>query len=354
MSKLRIAVLFGGRSGEHEVSIRSAASVLGALDRSRYAATPLAITKQGRWLAPAESVGLLPAEARTELSTEAAVALSREPEATSGVDVVIPVLHGTFGEDGTVQGLLELADVAYVGSAVLGSACGMDKDVMKRLFRERGLSAVEHISLLRRDVRSRPAVVREQVEARFPYPVFVKPANLGSSVGVSRANDAAGLGKALEEAALYDRKVIVERGVAGREIEVAVLGNDEPAASVPGEIAPAEGFYDYEAKYLSDSAALHIPAKLSDEQNAEVRRLAVAAFQAVQCRGLARVDFFLEDSTGAFLLNEVNTMPGFTSISMYPKLWEASGLPYARLLDRLIELALEAHEEKKATRFEKG
>ncbi|MEZ5365843.1 MAG: D-alanine--D-alanine ligase family protein [Bryobacterales bacterium] len=353
MAKLRIAVLFGGRSGEHEVSIRSAASVIRALDRGRYAVTPVAINKQGRWLGPADSVKLLPAEAQAELSTETAVTVSREPEATSGVDVVIPILHGTFGEDGTVQGLLELADVAYVGAGVLGSACGMDKDVMKRLFRERGLPTVEHIAVLRRDVEQRPNWIREQTEAHFRYPVFVKPANLGSSVGVSRADDAEGLRRALEEAALYDRKLVIERGVEGREIEVAVLGNDSPEASVAGEIIPTAGFYDYEAKYVNDSAKLAIPAELSEAQAAEVRRLAVAGFQAVECRGLARVDFFLESETGRFLLNEVNTMPGFTSISMYPKLWQASGVPYAELLDRLIALALEAHAEKKATRFEK-
>jgi D-alanine-D-alanine ligase len=353
MSKLRIAVLFGGRSGEHEVSIRSAASVIGALDRGRYDVIPVAITKQGRWLAPADSVALLPAEARTELETETAVTVSREPEATEGVDVVIPVLHGTFGEDGTVQGLLELADVAYVGAGVLGSACGMDKDVMKRLFRERGLPTVEHIAVRRADVEGRFEEIRREVETGFGYPAFVKPANLGSSVGVSRADHAESLRTALREAALYDRKVIIERGVTGREIEVAVLGNDAPEASIPGEVIPTEGFYDYDAKYLNDSAKLEVPAKLSAEQVAEAQRLAVAAFQAVECRGLARVDFFLEASTGALLLNEVNTMPGFTSISMYPKMWQATGVSYAELLDRLIALALEAHAEKKATRFEK-
>jgi D-alanine-D-alanine ligase len=353
MPKLRIAVAFGGRSGEHEVSIRSAASVIRALDRSRYDVTPVAITKQGRWLLPAESAQLLPAEAQAELSTETAVTVSREPEATAGVDVVIPVLHGTFGEDGTVQGLLELADVAYVGSGVLGSACGMDKDVMKRLFRERGLPTVEHFTVLRRAVGEGFGNIESKVAERLGYPVFVKPANLGSSVGVSRAGDPATLRAALEEAALYDRKLIVERGVSGREIEVGVLGNDAPQASLPGEIIPTEGFYDYDAKYLNDSAKLAIPAALTDEQIREVQGLAVAAFQAVECRGLARVDFFLESSSGQFLLNEVNTMPGFTSISMYPKLWQASGVSYTELLDRLIALALEAHAEKKATRFEK-
>lgn len=353
MSKLRIAVVFGGRSGEHEVSIRSAASVIQALDRSRYEVTPVAITKQGRWLPPGDSMKRLPGEAQTGLATETAVTVSREPEATAGVDVVIPVLHGTFGEDGTVQGLLELADVAYVGSGVLGSACGMDKDVMKRLFRERGLPTVEHFAVLRRDIEGRFDGIRARAEAEFGYPVFVKPANLGSSVGVSRADDAESLRAALKDAAQYDRKLVVERGVTGREIEVAVLGNDEPQASLPGEIMPTQGFYDYEAKYVNDSAKLEIPAKLTAAQIEDVQKLAVAAFQAVECRGLSRIDFFLEASTERFLLNEVNTMPGFTSISMYPKLWQASGLSYAELLDRLIALALEAHAEKKATRFER-
>ncbi len=343
-------MLFGGRSGEHEVSIRSAASVITALDRSRYQVVPVAITKQGRWLAPAESRALLPPGAQSGLAVETAVTVSREPGATSGVDVVFPVLHGTFGEDGTVQGLLELADVAYVGAGVIGSACGMDKDVMKRLFRERGLPAVDHVALLRSQIDSR----WREAEERFGYPVFVKPANLGSSVGIARATDAGELRRALADAARYDRKLVIEPGIDGREIEVAVLGNDEPKASVPGEIIPTAGFYDYDAKYLNDTAKLAIPAELTPEQVAEVQDLAVRGFQAVECQGLARVDFFLERTTGRFLLNEVNTMPGFTSISMYPKLWEASGLGYAALVDRLIELALERYRDKQATRFERA
>ena len=343
MSKLRIAVLFGGRSGEHEVSIRSAASVLNALDREKYEVIPVAIGKDGRWLPPAESLRLLPAEAQRRLATETAVVVTREPGATSGVDVVFPALHGTFGEDGTIQGLLELADVAYVGSGVLGSACGMDKDVMKRLFRERGLPTVEHLALRRGDIERR----WREIPDRFGYPVFVKPANLGSSVGISRAASDDELRQALEEAARYDRKLIVEPAIRGREIEVAVLGGDPPQASVPGEVIPTAGFYDYEAKYVNDSARLEAPAKLTAAQADEARRL------AVECEGLARVDFFLEQPGRGFLLNEVNTMPGFTSISMYPRLWELSGLPYRQLIDRLIELALERREEKKAIRFER-
>jgi D-alanine-D-alanine ligase len=349
MAKLRVAVLFGGRSGEHEVSIRSAASVIGALDRSRYTVIPAAIDKRGLWLSPADSAALLPAESRKDLSTGQELRIDPQPGRSVGADVVFTVLHGTFGEDGTVQGLLELADIAYVGSGVLGSSCGMDKDVMKRLFRESGLPAVDHIALLRHEIDLH---WREPVE-RFGYPLFVKPANLGSSVGISKANNEAELREALRQAAQYDRKLVVEPGIDGREIEVAVLGNDQPEASIAGEIIPTSGFYSYDSKYLDDSAKLEIPAQLAPAQLAEVQQIAVKAFQAVNCRGLARVDFFLERQTGRFLLNEVNTMPGFTSISMYPKMWEASGIPYTRLVDRLIELALERHAEKQTIRFER-
>ncbi len=346
-TKPRIAVLFGGRSGEHEVSIRSAASVISAIDRDQYDVVPVAITKQGRWLPPAESVRLLPAEASEALSTDTAVALSQEPGSVSGVDVVFPVLHGTFGEDGTVQGFLDLADVAYVGAGVLGSAVAMDKDVMKRLFRERGLPTVDHIALLRGQRGERVS----ELESRFGYPLFVKPANLGSSVGISKACNRKALKEALDLAAEYDRKIIVEAAVDGREIECSVLGNDSPEASVPGEIVPSREFYDYESKYLDDDSELLIPAPITAEQTSEVRRLAIAAFQAVECSGLARVDCFLENSSGGILLNEVNTMPGFTSISMYPKLWEASGVPYPELIGRLIALAQERHKDRQATKF---
>ena len=347
MKKKRIVVLFGGRSGEHEVSIRSAASVIRALDRNKYEVVPAAVTKGGRYLSHAESVAMLPAELREDLTTETAVTLAHEPGSAEGIDVVFPVLHGTFGEDGTVQGLLDLADVAYVGAGVLGSAAGMDKDVMKRLFRERGLPTVEHCALLRRGRHDKIGCIEEQ----FSYPVFVKPANLGSSVGITKAHDREELRKALDLAASYDRKIVVEPAIDGREIECAVLGNDAPEASVPGEVVPAKEFYDYEAKYVADDSELLIPAPLSDKQTDQVRRLAVEAFQAVEGGGLARVDFFLENGSGKLLLNEVNTMPGFTSISMYPKMWEATGLGYSELLDRLIELAIERHEEKQSTRF---
>jgi D-alanine-D-alanine ligase len=348
MPRKKIVVLFGGRSGEHEVSIRSAASVISALDQGKYEVIPVAITKEGRWLPPAASVALLPADSRQATSTDTAVVVSQEPGSASGVDVVFPVLHGTFGEDGTVQGFFELADVAYVGAGVIGSACGMDKDVMKRLFREAGLPTVEHVALLRRDRGGRV----EELEKRFGYPLFVKPANLGSSVGITKAHNREELLGALELAAQYDRKIVVERAVTGREIECSVLGNDDPKASVPGEIVPANEFYDYAAKYVDENSRLLIPAPLTAEQTREVQRLAVAAFRAIECCGLARVDVFLEEKTGKVLLNEINTMPGFTSISMYPKMWEASGVSYKELIDRLIELALEKQAEKKTIRYE--
>lgn len=348
-NKLRVAVLFGGRSGEHEVSVRSAASVIAALDRTKYDVIPVAITKQGRWLPPVESSRLLPASVEGSVSLGGTVSVAPEPAASAGADVVFPVLHGTYGEDGTVQGLLELANVPYVGSGVLGSAAGMDKDVMKRLFYERGLASVPHIAVPRR--RREQAI--PAVEQRFGYPVFVKPANLGSSVGVRKAVDREALRAALDEAARYDRKLVVEPAIDGREIECAVLGNDEPEASVAGEIIPHADFYDYAAKYETDSAELVIPANLTPGQHAEVRRLAVEAFRAVDARGLARVDFFVERGTGKALLNEINTMPGFTSISMYPKLWEATGVPYGQLLDRLIALALEEFADKGQSAFER-
>ncbi len=347
MKTKRILVLFGGRSGEHEVSIRSAASVISALDRSKYEVVSAAINKQGHWLSPADSAALLPSESRGHLAVDQAVTVSHEPGSGESIDVVFPVLHGTFGEDGTVQGLLDLAGVAYVGAGVLGSAVGMDKDVMKRLFHERGLPTVEHLALLRPECRDRVG----DIEERFAYPVFVKPANLGSSVGISKARDREELQTALDLATSYDRKIIVEPAVDGREIECAVLGNDAPEASLPGEVVPAKDFYDYEAKYVADDSKLLIPAPLTDDQTDEVRRLAVAAFQSVEGSGLARVDFFLENGSGQLLLNEVNTMPGFTSISMYPKMWEATGLSYSKLLDRLIDLAIERQQERHSTRF---
>jgi D-alanine-D-alanine ligase len=387
--KLRVGIVFGGRSGEHEVSLRSAASVLAAIDKKKYEVVPIGIAKTGRWFlgeearrmlaggtaATAATKGRAPSQHALVPSAHAAGSLlvpgSRGKDQTQaealGVDVLFPVLHGTFGEDGTMQGLFELAGKAYVGSGVLGSSAGMDKDVMKRLFAAAGLPIVEHITLLRGAWQKSPRKAIAEIEANLRYPLFVKPANLGSSVGISKVHDRSELAPAIVLAASYDRKIVIEQGVGGkaaknkaadraRELEVAVLGNDEPKASVVGEIVPAKEFYDYEAKYESDGSIPTIPAKLSKTQAKEVREMAIAAFHACDCSGLARVDFLLEPESrtgkpGRIYLNEINTMPGFTSISMYPKLWEASGLKYSDLIDRLIELALERRAERDDTQY---
>jgi len=410
--KLRIGILFGGRSGEHEVSLLSAASILKAIDRKKYDVVPIGIDKQGRWLTAAAADHLLisnplakPALVASARSTEApsadaefaaaaAVLRSGEPlhipaphsgeslhinsstelaqpgnPLAASLDVIFPVLHGTFGEDGTIQGLFELADIAYVGSGVLGSSAAMDKDSMKRLFASAGLPQTPYVSLLRSQWRADSKGVTRLIEKSLAYPVFVKPANLGSSVGISKVHDRRELAPALDLAASFDRKLIVEQGVGGpgvkpREFEVAVLGNDTPEASVVGEIVPNKEFYDYESKYESSEnpSVPIIPAKLSKSEAKQIREMALAAFRACDCAGLARVDFLMEplrDAKGRkikkprIFLNEINTMPGFTSISMYPKLWQASGLPYKKLIDRLIELALERDREKLQTRFTK-
>ena len=389
--KIRVGVIFGGRSGEHEVSLLSAASILQAIDREKFDVVPIGITKEGRWLAAADAKGLLNREA----SAVERRLRAGDPEATPGakllhegiptlfapeplpsathnrnqgldgkssaLDVVFPVLHGTFGEDGTIQGLFELAGIAYVGAGVLGSAAGMDKDVMKRLFAQAKLPIVKDIVLLRSQWESSPRKSIAAVERELTYPVFVKPANLGSSVGITKVHDRKELGPALTLAAKYDRKLIVEQGVGGkarrgghdsraREFEVAVLGNDEPKASLVGEIIPSKEFYDYEAKYLSEGSVPVIPAKLSRSETGRIREMAVAAFKACDLAGLARIDFLMEpDGKQRIYLNEVNTMPGFTQISMYPKLWQASGLNYKELITRLIELALERQAEKSRT-----
>jgi D-alanine-D-alanine ligase len=318
--KLRVACIYGGRSGEHEISIRSAESIMAAMDPERYEIIHYKISKEGKW---------------------SPKPIQPEPGAQAHIDVVFPILHGTFGEDGTVQGLLELADLPYVGAGVMASAVSMDKEMMKRICRERALPVVEYVTVER----------GQDVRASLGYPVFVKPANLGSSVGISKAHDYEELNAALGLAFQYDRKVIVERGIAGREFECSVLGNQDPKASTPCEIHPSREFYDYEDKYILNQATTDLPAKLEPAQTAEIQRLAVACYEAVQCEGLARVDFLMEASTGKLYINEINTMPGFTSISMYPKMWEYSGIPYSQLIDRLIELALERHAAKKATRF---
>ena len=387
--KLRVGILFGGRSGEHEVSLLSAASVLKAIDRKKFDVVPIGITKDGHWLAAGDAQNLL----EGSQSSVARQLRAGDPETTPGarllqegiptllapepadrgapltagsphpqaanLDIVFPVLHGTFGEDGTIQGLFELAGIAYVGSGVLGSAAGMDKDVMKRLFANSKLPIVKHVTLLRAEWEKTPRKAIARVETALKFPVFVKPANLGSSVGISKVHDRKELGPAFTEAAKYDRKLIVEQGVGGknakaRELEVAVLGNDEPKASVVGEIVPGKEFYDYEAKYLSEGSVPVIPAKLTRAETKQIREMAVAAFRACDLSGLARVDFLMEpNGKRRIYLNEVNTMPGFTQISMYPKLWEATGLPYTELLTKLIELGLDRYEEKKRTIYSK-
>ncbi len=394
MTKLRVGILFGGRSGEHEVSLLSAASVLNAIDKEKYEVVPIGITKEGRWLtaehaenllngklvleprnlragdpdttpsaavlAQGESVVVPPEPVHREsglvpFQTDATL-LRRASDRAINVDVIFPVLHGTFGEDGTIQGLLELADIAYVGAGVLGSAAGMDKDIMKSLFIAGGIPIVKHVTILRGDWDKDPKRVQKVVEGKLTYPVFVKPANLGSSVGISKVHNRKELGPAIENAAKFDRKIVIEQGVGGkkqkaREIECSVLGNDDPAASVPGEIVPGKEFYDYTAKYLDEGSQLIIPAKLTKTETKRVQELAVRAFKAVDCSGLARVDFLMDPKTRKIYLNEINTMPGFTSISMYPKLWAASGLAYADLIDRLIQLGIERHKDKKKNQY---
>jgi D-alanine-D-alanine ligase len=333
VTKLRVAVVYGGRSGEHEVSLRSAESIMAAMDRDRYEILPVLIDKDGRWQRIAKDGRRRPG------------AISPEPGSNPDIDVVFPVLHGTFGEDGTVQGLLELADLAYVGAGVLGSAVSMDKEVTKRLLVERGLPVVEYMVVRRGQFHA------EEVCGKIPFPAFVKPANLGSSVGVSKVKTCEELIAAVEFAAQFDRKILIERGIAGREFECSVLGNTDPVAAVPCEILASRDFYDYEDKYLLNQARTVVPADITAEQALEIQRLAVKAYQACECEGMARIDFLMESSTGRFFVNEPNTIPGFTSISMYPKMWEAAGLPYSKLIDRLIELALERHRERQATRY---
>ncbi len=397
MAKLRVGILFGGRSGEHEVSLLSAASVVNAIDKTKYEVVPIGITKDGRWLTAEHAERLLKGNAGEGACATQTPLRAGDPEATPGaavlatgesvvvppeparrdaglapfqtdanlrrasdrainVDVIFPVLHGTFGEDGTIQGLLELADIAYVGAGVLGSSAGMDKDIMKSLFRAAGLPIVKHVTVLRSQFERESKRLHKLVESKLKYPVFVKPANLGSSVGISKAHDRKELGPAIAEAAKFDRKIVIEEGVGGkknkaREIECAVLGNDNPKASIAGEIVPCKEFYDYDAKYLAEGSELVIPAKITKSEMKTVQRLAIAAFQAVDCTGLARVDFLMDPKSRKILVNEINTMPGFTAISMYPKLWAASGVSYPELIDRLIRLGIERHEDKKRNQY---
>jgi D-alanine-D-alanine ligase len=365
--KIRIAVLFGGRSGEHEVSLLSARSVLSALDPEKYDVLQVGITKEGTWLAGDAVMDALSVEKIKDSKLNQITVLpgmnsnhfwiiqgfdsARKMETLADVDVVFPVLHGTFGEDGTLQGLLELSDLAYVGAGVTGSAVGMDKGIFKDVMRANGIPTVESILVLRSEVEKDLENVLLRSEAVAPYPLFVKPANLGSSVGISKCNTRGDLGEGLQEAACYDRRILVERGLSAREIEVSVLGNEIPQVSIPGEILPSREFYSYESKYIDGTSGLLIPAPIPAEIAVQIRHMAAAAFKAIDCAGMARVDFFIERTTGKVFLNELNTIPGFTSISMYPKLWEASGLPYPRLIDRLIELAMERKTERDHTNY---
>src|SRR5688572_6783429 len=358
--KLTVAVLFGGRSGEHEVSLMSARSVLSVLDRARYDVIEIGITHEGAWLTgqlglaafeQGKTEALLPAGLNPDPSRPGLYVLRGDKqEKLADVDVYFPVLHGTYGEDGTLQGLLEMADVAYVGANVLGSSVGMDKGVFKDVMRANQVPVVDALVVLRSEIEQDVQAVVKRAEAVGAYPLFIKPANLGSSVGVTKCRSRADVAEGLLDAAQYDRRVLIERGVTDpREIEIAVLGNDNPEASVPGEIIPGADFYSYDAKYVLDNSRPVIPAALSETQVNQVTEYALRAYKAVDCCGLARVDFLLDSQSGEIFLNEINTLPGFTKISMYPKLWEASGLPYAALVDRLIELALERKAERDRT-----
>jgi D-alanine-D-alanine ligase len=357
--RLRVGVLFGGRSGEHEVSLASAASVIRGLDPDKYDAVPIGITKEGHWLIGAGAQKMLPEVLRggqrvmmTADPTDAALVRLDGSGGGQRVDVVFPVMHGTFGEDGTIQGLLDLAGLPFVGAGVLGSAIAMDKDVAKRLLQAAKIAVVPWIAVQRADWESKPQEIQDAIEKKFEYPVFVKPATLGSSVGMTKVHSREELAPALNLAAEFAMKILVERAMVAREIEVSVLGNHDPKASVPGEIVPHREFYDYAAKYLEEGTQLLIPAELKAAQVEKIQKMAIDAFRVLELSGMARVDFFLEKTGGKIFLNEVNTIPGFTSISMYPKLWEASGIPFRELIDKLIELALEQHREKARTKYQ--
>lgn len=361
--KLSVGVLFGGRSGEHEVSLISSRHILDALDREKYVITEIGITKQGDWLVGentwkslAERDGedltpaaILPVPNRSEVFTLKAEGGQQVLEVFAELDLIIPVLHGSFGEDGTLQGLLELADLAYVGAGVLGSAVAMDKALFKDVMVAHQIPVVNSLLVTRTEIQEDAGRVIRTAEALAPYPLFVKPANMGSSVGVHKCDHRGALEEGLTDAARFDRRILVERGVNAREIEVSVLGNEDPRASVPGEIRPKAEFYSYQAKYHDDSSELIIPAPLSEDEITQIQATALQAYRAIDCAGMARVDFLLDKDSGELFLNEINTIPGFTPISMYPKLWEASGLGYSALLDQLIQLALERKGQKDQT-----
>ncbi len=357
MSRIRLGLIFGGRSVEHEVSLVSARAVMTKLDPGRYEVVPIGVTHEGRWVTSGDARSLL--EHGPDRIPGTRLALTGDPSVGGlvpledpgrpvALDVVFPLVHGSGGEDGTLQGLLDLAGLPYVGSGVLGSSLGMDKAAMKAVFASAGLASVEHIVLTRRRIETDPQAVAREVGGRIGYPCFVKPSNGGSSVGVAKVKGPEALAAGLQEALAYDRRVLVERAVEGQEVECGVLGNDDPQASVVGEIVPSREFYDYAAKYLEEGSELIVPARISAEQSERVRAMSVAAFKTLDCSGMARVDFFVRRSDGQVLINEINTIPGFTPISMYPRLWEASGTPFADLVDRLVQLGLERHRETQA------
>ncbi len=374
MEKLKVGVVFGGRSGEHEVSIRSAQTVIAQIDKEKYEVIPIAITKNGNWLNPVESLGLLPSATQAILMSEVGkfprnatvfagdtkyqgltkLEISDGEERVEKLDVIFPVLHGTYGEDGTIQGLFEMADVAYVGCGVLASSCGMDKVVMKALFRDAELPICRYVWFLRSEWEQNNEIVISQVESKLGYPCFVKPANLGSSVGVSKADDAASLKLAIDEAAVFDRKIIIEEGLDMREIECAVIGNDSPEASLPGEYLirdESKKFLDYTEKYSgTGNNEFVVPAPISDELSAKIRQMSQKAFKAIDGSGLARVDFFLVNKTGNLLINEINTLPGLTDASGFPKMWAGGGLKFSEVIDKLIALAIERRADKSRNR----
>ncbi len=371
LPKIRVGIIFGGRSGEHEVSLMSARNVMEAIDPERFEVVPVGITREGRWLLTGDpwlalqggvaAAGGLPVALLGASTGEvgrqprlSAAAAGQAVNLSDRVDVIFPVLHGTYGEDGTIQGLLEMADLPYVGGGVLASALGMDKVMAKTVWEQNGLPVTPYLAVLRRDWERSEDSVISQVEAAFSYPVFVKPATAGSSVGVGKAKNRQGLVQAMDDAVRYDRKILIEEFVDGREVECSVLGNDDPIASVPGEVVPGNEFYDYRAKYIDDNSDLIIPANLDAATTKKVQETAVAAFRALDCAGMARVDFFVTRQDSRVIINEINTIPGFTKISMYPKLWAASGLSYRDLISRLIDLALERHQDRlrSATTFQ--
>lgn len=364
--KLKLGVIFGGRSGEHEISLLSARSILSVIDTEKYEVIQIGITHDGEWLVGEDILEKLSAEDQIESLMSATIlpdpgrhgifvihSSNQEEilEQISRLDVVFPVLHGTYGEDGTIQGLLELAEIAYVGAGVLGSSVGMDKGVFRDIMRANDIPQVDTLIISRKEIENSLDEVIERAEGLSDYPLFTKPANLGSSVGITKCMNRSDLMEGLLEATRYDRRLLVEKGINAREIEVSVLGNDDPTASVPGEVIPSADFYSYEAKYIDDRSELLIPAPLPFEVSQQIRNLAVRAYRAVDCAGMARVDFLVDRDSGEIFLNEINTIPGFTKISMYPKLWEASGLSYKELVSRLLELALERRSDRDRTEW---